>query len=76
MSAFYSFLRRKHDGFFSLRKGGAGRGRGACQCAANRKLYVAFTDFEKAFVSINRNSLWPILLKNGRQRETRCMSYG
>ena len=32
--------------------------------AANRKLYVAFNDFEKAFDSINRNLLWPILLKN------------
>lgn len=30
----------------------------------NRKLYVAFVDFEKAFDSINRNLLWPILLKN------------
>ena len=29
-----------------------------------RKLYVAFIDFEKAFDSINRNLLWPILLKN------------
>ena len=35
------------------------------QFAANRKLYVAFIDFEKAFDSINRNLLWPILLKNG-----------
>ena len=33
------------------------------QFAANRKLYVAFIDFEKAFDSINRNLLWPILLK-------------
>ena len=31
----------------------------------NRKLYVAFIDFEKCFDSINRNLLWPILLKNG-----------
>jgi hypothetical protein len=31
----------------------------------NRKLYVAFIDFEKAFDSINRTILWPILLKNG-----------
>ena len=35
------------------------------QFVANRKLYVAFIDFEKAFDSINRNLLWPILLKNG-----------
>ena len=30
----------------------------------NRKLYVAFIDFEKAFDSINRNLLWPVLSKN------------
>ena len=35
------------------------------QFSLNRKLYVAFIDFEKAFDSINRNLLWPILLKNG-----------
>ena len=35
------------------------------QSALNRKLYVAFIDFEKAFVSILRKLLWPILLKNG-----------
>ena len=35
------------------------------QFAANRKLYVAFIDFEKTFDSINRNLLWPILFKNG-----------
>lgn len=35
------------------------------QFSYNRKLYVAFIDFEKAFDSINRNILWPILLKNG-----------
>jgi hypothetical protein len=35
------------------------------QFSKNRKLYVAFIDFEKAFDSINRNLLWPILLKNG-----------
>ena len=29
----------------------------------NRKLYVAFIDFQKAFDSINRNLLWPILIK-------------
>jgi hypothetical protein len=35
------------------------------QFAHNRKLYAAFIDFEKAFDSINRNLLWPILLKYG-----------
>ena len=35
------------------------------QFALNRKLYVAFIDFEKAFDSIPRKVLWPILLKNG-----------
>ena len=35
------------------------------QLLKNSKLYVAFIDFEKAFDTINRNLLWPILLKNG-----------
>jgi hypothetical protein len=35
------------------------------QFSLNRKLYVAFIDFEKAFDSINRNILWPILFKSG-----------
>ena len=35
------------------------------QFALNRKLYVAFIDFEKAFDPINRKLLWPVLLKNG-----------
>ena len=35
------------------------------QFAFNRKLYVAFIDFEKAFDSISRKLLWPILIKNG-----------
>ena len=35
------------------------------QFAFNRKLYVAFIDSEKAFDSISRKLLWPILLKNG-----------
>lgn len=35
------------------------------QFCFNRKLYVAFIDFEKAFDSINRKFLWYILLKNG-----------
>ena len=37
--------------------------------AANRKLYVAFIDFDKAFDSINRNLLRPILLKNAIKRK-------
>ena len=37
------------------------------QFALNRKLYVAFIDFEKAFNSISRKLLWHILLKNGIQ---------
>ena len=32
---------------------------------SNRKLYVAFIDFQKCFDTINRNILWPILTKNG-----------
>ena len=44
------------------------------QFSHNRKLYVAFIDFEKAFDSINRNILWPILLKNGiRGKLFRCI---
>ena len=35
------------------------------QFALNRKLCVAFIDFEKAFDSISRKLPWPILLKNG-----------
>jgi hypothetical protein len=35
------------------------------QFLQNRKLYVAFIDFEKAFDSISRKLLWPILKKNG-----------
>ena len=35
------------------------------QFSFNRKLYVAFIDFQKAFDSINRSLLWSILLKNG-----------
>ena len=35
------------------------------QFSLNRKLYEAFIDFEKAFDSITRKLLWPILLKNG-----------
>lgn len=31
----------------------------------NRKLYIAFIDFQKCFDTINRNLLWPILVKNG-----------
>ena len=35
------------------------------QFSLNRKLYVAFIDFEKAFDSISRKLRWPILQKNG-----------
>ena len=39
-----------------------------------RKLYVAFIDFEKAFDSINRTILWPILFKNGvRGKLLKCV---
>ena len=34
------------------------------QLSLNRKLYVAFIDFEKAFDSISIQLLWPILKKN------------
>ena len=45
------------------------------QFSFNRKLYVAFIDFEKAFDSINKTKLlWPILLKNGINRKLyRCI---
>ena len=35
------------------------------QFSLNRKLYVAFIDFENVFDSINRKLLWHILLKIG-----------
>ena len=35
------------------------------QFSNNRKLYACFIDFEKCFDTINRNLLWPILIKNG-----------
>ena len=44
----------------------------------NRKLYVAFVDFEKAFDSVLRHLLWPILQKNNikgqplESRESMC----
>ena len=34
------------------------------QLVLNRQLYVAFIDFEKAFDSVSRHLLWPILQKN------------
>jgi hypothetical protein len=34
------------------------------QFSLNRKLYVAFIDFEKCLDTINRNMLWSVLLKN------------
>ena len=44
------------------------------QLANNRKLYVAFIDFEKAFDSISRKLLWPVLMKNGiRGKLYRCV---
>ena len=44
------------------------------QFALNRKLYVAFIDFEKAFDPISRKLLWPILLKNGiKDRLYKCV---
>ena len=40
----------------------------------NRKLYVAFIDFQKAFDSISRKLLWPILQKQGiRGKLFRCV---
>ena len=40
----------------------------------NRKLYVAFIDFEKAFDLVNRNLLWSILLKNNiKGKMFRCI---
>ena len=35
------------------------------QFSFNRKLYVAFIDFDKAFDSVSRKLLWVILAKNG-----------
>ena len=44
------------------------------QFSLNRKLYAAFIDFQKCFDTINRNLLWPILLKNGiRGKMFRCI---
>ena len=44
------------------------------QFANDSKLYVAFVDFQKAFDSISRKLLWPILLKNGiRGKLHRCI---
>ena len=37
------------------------------QFSLNRKMYVAFIDFQKGFDSINRKLLWPILLKKWNQ---------
>ena len=39
------------------------------QWSLNRKLYVAFIDFEKAFDSISRTLLWSILQKQGIRGE-------
>ena len=44
------------------------------QFANDRKLYVAFVDFEKAFDSVSRRLLWPVLLKNGiKGKLYRCL---
>ena len=44
------------------------------QLSLNRELYVAFIDFEKAFDSISRKLLWPILQKQGiRGKLFRCV---
>ena len=44
------------------------------QFCLNRKLYVAFIYFEKAFNSINRSILWPIWIKNSiRGKMYRCV---
>ena len=44
------------------------------QFALNRKLHVAFIDFEKVFDSISRKLLWPILMKNGiKGRLYKCL---
>ena len=43
------------------------------ELSLNRKLDVAFIDFEKAFDSISRKLLWPILQKQGiRGKLLRC----
>ena len=38
----------------------------------NRKLYVAFIDFEKCFDSINRKLLWSVLFNNGIKGKLLC----
>ena len=44
------------------------------QLITDKKLYVAFIDFEKAFDSISRNLIWPILRKNGiRGKMLKCV---
>eukprot|EP00745_Piridium_sociabile_P014995 TRINITY_DN220_c0_g1_i2.p1 TRINITY_DN220_c0_g1~~TRINITY_DN220_c0_g1_i2.p1 ORF type:complete len:782 (+),score=58.82 TRINITY_DN220_c0_g1_i2:69-2414(+) len=44
------------------------------QFASNTKLYVAFVDFEKAFDSISRKLLWPVLKTNRvRGKLYRCI---
>ena len=42
------------------------------QLSLNRKLYVAFIDFEKAFDTINRKLLLAVLLKNGINGKWYC----
>ena len=44
------------------------------QLSLNRKLYVAFIDFQNAIDSISRILLWPILQKQGiRGKLFRCI---
>ena len=35
------------------------------QFSKDRKLYVAFVDYKKAFDNVNRNALWTVLRKSG-----------
>ena len=44
------------------------------QFSVNRKFYVAFIDFQKAFDSVNRSILWTVLIKNGvKGKMLRCI---
>ena len=40
------------------------------QFSRNRKLYVAFVDFRKAFDLINRQALWKVLIKSGMHSDS------
>ena len=41
------------------------------QFSKNRKLYVAFVDFRKAFDLVNRNALWHVLQKSGLPKNSK-----